>query len=55
MVLVGLIIAIGWTSFAPVAVGGEASYVITEGESMLPTLRSQRFGGHARPGLLRYR
>ncbi len=40
MVLVGLIIAIGWTSFAPVAVEGEASYVITEGESMLPTLEA---------------
>ena len=34
LVLVGL--SMGWLTFAPTALGGSASYVITEGRSMLP-------------------
>jgi signal peptidase I len=33
-------LAIGWLVFAPVAIGGPASYVVTDGTSMLPHFRA---------------
>jgi signal peptidase I len=33
-------LALGWLLFAPVAIGGPASYVVTDGISMLPHFRA---------------
>jgi signal peptidase I len=34
-----LLLAVGWSAFAPTQVGGRATYLMTEGVSMLPTYR----------------